>query len=180
MEFLKYFKSYILTEAEGFGNNYFQVKKEDKSYNYYFRVGDQTDEERGFIIKMGKFSKNDIITDAESNYCVMSIEEIEPGDMEDFLVNEAPYKSRENEMVAITAEELSKISEILEKIFDDYLDKNPKVTKIYDEFLENLDMNKEEYINYSKNTISIWSKGRWSSQDGSNDKSILYTKISHN
>ena len=177
MEILKYFNEYI-NESEGFGNNYFHVKKIDKSYNYYFKIGEGS-EERGFIIKIGKFSKSDIITDAESSYAVMSIEEMDPSDMEAFLVDEAPYKSREDEKFHVSLDELTKISEILEKALDDYLDKAPKVTKLYDEFLENLDISTEEYTNFSTESINIWSKGRWNTQKGSTEKSILYTKLSH-
>jgi len=180
MEFLKYFKDYMLNEEEGLGNNYFHVKKMDKSYDYFFKTGDKSDHERAFIIKLGKFSKNDIINDAEQSYVVLSIEEITPEDMDSFLIDEAPFKSRENEKISITIDELTKISDILEKALDDYLEKNPKVTKIYDEFLENIEIGTEEYMNFTKNTISIWSKGRWNTQTGANSKSILHTKLSHN
>ena len=180
MEFLKYFKDYILKEnEEGLGNNYFHVKKMDKSYDYFFKIGDQSDAERAFIIKIGKFSKNDIINDAEQSYAVLSIEEIPPSDMDAFLIDEAPFKSRDNEKISITMDELNKVSDILEKALDDYLEKSPKVTKIYDEFLENLEIGTEEYINFTKNTISIWSKGRWNTQEGGSAKSILHTKLSH-
>ena len=180
MEFLKNFKQYILNESEGFGNNYFQEVKSDKSQAYYFKISDESDTERGFIIKMGKFSKGSIITEAESNYSVMSIEEIACEDMEDFLVNKAPYKSRGEEMIELSMEELAYISEILERILDNYLEKSPKVTKIYDEFLENLDMDREEYTNFAINTMKVWSKGRWSAQQGASDRCVLYTKLTHN
>lgn len=179
MEFLKYFKDYLLNEKEGIGNNYFHVKKMDKSYDYFFKIGEQTDEERAFIIKIGKFSKSDIINDAETSYAVLSIEELDPSDMDAFLIDDAPFKSREDAKISITMEELSKISEILEKALDDYLEKNPKVTKIYDEFLENLEIGTEEYINYTKNTISLWSRGRWNTQEGGSSRSIIHTKLAH-
>jgi len=180
MEFLKYFKAYMLNEEEGLGNNYFHVKKMDKSYDYFFKIGDKSEHERAFIIKIGKFSKNDIINDTEQSYAVLSIEEISPESMDAFLIDEAPFKSTENEMISVTMDELTKISNILERALDDYLEKSPKVTKIYDEFLENIEIGTEEYVNFTKNTISIWSKGRWNTQSGSNPKSILHTKLSHN
>lgn len=179
MEFLKYFKDYIINENEGFGNSYFHEKKIDKSCCYFFKIGDQTEKERGIIIKVGKFSKNDIISDAEGVYGVISIEEISTDDMDSFLVDKAPYKSREEDKISLTIEELTKISEILEKILDDYLQKNPKVVKLYDELLENIEMDSTEYANFMINTISIWSKGRWNAQEGSNSKSLVYTKLSH-
>lgn len=178
MEFLKYFNSY-LNESEGFGNSYFQVKKMDKAYYYFFKIGDQSDKERGFIIKAGKFSKNNVISAAESSYAVLSIEEMDPNDMDAYLVNESPYKSKEDDKFTLTNDELNKIYQILGKIWDDYLQKNPKVVNIYDEFLENLDMDKKEYLNFSSNNISIWTKGRWKPQNSGDSGDILYTKSSH-
>ncbi len=179
MQFLKNFKAYILKESEGFGNNYFHAKKMDKSYYYFFKIEDNSGDERAFILKFGKFSKSNLITDAESSYAVISIEEMDPADMEAFLVEETPFKSREDESINIDMEELSKISTIMTKALDDYLEKSPKVNKLYDELLENIDMEKEEYLNYSINTFNIWSKGRWNTQEGSNDKSLVHTKLSH-
>jgi len=179
MQFLKNFKAYILNETEGFGGNYFHVKKIDKSYCYFFKIEDPQSEERAFIIKFGKFSKGSLITDAEASYAVASIEEMDPSDMEAFLVDETPFKSREDETVTINMEELSKISVIMTKALDDYLEKAPKVNKIYNEFLENVDIDREEYINYSINTFNIWSKGRWNTQEGSSSKSLVHTKLSH-
>lgn len=179
MQFLKNFKAYILNETEGFGGNYFHAKKMDKSYYYFFKIEDNQSEERAFIIKFGKFSKSSLITEAESSYAVVSIEEMDPSDMEAFLVDETPFKSREDETITIDTEELSKISVVLTKALDDYLEKAPKVNKIYDEFLENIDMEKEEYMNYSINTFNIWSKGRWNTQEGSNNKLLVHTKLSH-
>jgi hypothetical protein len=180
MEFLKYFNDYIVNENEGFGNSYFHEKKIDKSNCYFFKIGDQTEKERGIIIKIGKFSKNDIISDNESSYGVLSIEEIPTDDMDSFLVDKAPYKSREEEKISLTIEELTKISDILEKILYDYLQKNPKVVKIFDECLENIEMDASEYTNFITNTVSVWSKGRWSAQQGNGSKSIVYSKLSHN
>lgn len=179
MQFLKNFKAYIMNESEGFGGNYFHVKKMDKSYYYFFKIENDESEERAFMIKFGKFSKGSLITDAESSYAVLSIEEISTEDMEAFLVDETPFKSREDESISINMDELTKISTILTKALDDYLEKSPKVNKIYDEFLENIDMPQEDYLNYSINTFNIWSKGRWNTQEGSSSKSLVHTKLSH-
>ena len=166
-------------ESEGFGNNYFHEKKIDKDYYYFFKTGDQTEDERGFIVKMGKFSKNSITTEAESSYAVMSIEEISPMDMDSYLVDDAPYKSKSDEKILTNIQDLNKISVIIEKILDDYLQKAPKVVKIYDELLENLDIDREEYTNFMVNLIKVWSKNRWSAQSGSNDKVVVYNKLAH-
>ena len=166
-------------ESEGLGNNYFHEEKIDNDLCYFFKTGDQSENERGFIIKMGKFSKNSITTEAQVSYSVMSIEEISPRDMDSYLVDKAPYKTRSGEKISTSIEDLNKMSIIIEKILDDYLQKSPKVVKIYDELLETLDIDKEEYSNFMVNTISVWSNGRWSVQKGSSDKVLVYNKLSH-
>lgn len=178
MDFLKYFNQYI-NENEGIGKMPFHVEKSDKAYDYYFKISDVSENERGFRIRIGKFSKTDIIEGAQTNYGVINIEEIDPMDLDSYLVDEIPYKSNEDKKIEISLDELTKISEILGKILDDYLEKNPKVSKLYDEMLENIDMGAEEYSNFAQNTISIWSKGRWNTQEGASKKTIIYTKLAH-
>ena len=96
MKFLTDFKNFSLNEDEeaGYGNDYFVDKKIGKNYNYYFKINESGDgEERGIVFKVGKFSKSELIEDAEKSYCVVSIEEMAPNDMDDYLVNEVEYES---------------------------------------------------------------------------------------
>lgn len=182
MKFLIDFKKFSLNEDEesGYGNDYFVDKKNGKNYNYYFKVNESGDgEERGIVFKVGKFSKSEIINEAEKSYCVLSIEEMAPNDMDDYLVNDVEYESDSEKTFSLNDEEMNETFDILEKVLDNYLTRNPKVTKIYDEILENLDMDSDEYSEYIVSFLKRWSKGRWSSQGGSNSKSIIYTKTAH-
>lgn len=183
MRFLKKFEGYQnsinpINEEAGYGNDYFVDEKVEKSQYYFFKIGDG-DEEVGLIVKIGKFSKSGVISENEKNYGVVHIEQISPDDMDDYLVNDSEYMSREDEIFSLPNDVLNQAFLIITKALDSYLEKNPKVTKIYDEILENLDMSHEEYVDFVTPKIKVWSKGRWNVQEGSSDKVLIYTKTSH-
>lgn len=178
MKFVKKFSDYELNEEAGYGNDYFVDKKEEKTQCYYFKVG-EGESEIGLIFKIGKFSISSVISETEKSYAVVHIEQIDPDDLDDYLVNDSEYKSRDEEKFTMDKEQLSQAFEIYKRALDNYLEKNPKVTKIYDEMLENLEMGKEEYTSFISSVVSSWSKKRWNIQDGSSEKSIIYTKTAH-
>lgn len=182
MKFLKRFDGYnnqpVINEEAGYGNDYFVDEKVEKSQYYFFKIG-EGEEEIGLILKIGKFSKSGVISENEKNYGVIHIEQISPDDMDDYLVNDSEYMSREDEVFSVSNETLSQAFIIITKALDSYLEKNPKVTKLYDEMLENLDMSHEEYLDFISPKIRVWSKGRWKIQEGTSDKVVIYTKVSH-
>jgi len=178
MKFIKNFSNYLVNEKAGYGNDYFVEKKVDKSLYYFFKAG-SGDEVEGIIIKIGKFSKNSVISDAEKTYCVVHIEQIDPNDLDDYLVNDSEYKSNEDEKFTISRDLLNETFSIYKKALDDYLSKNPKVTKIYDEILENLEMPIDDYREYIEQVVKSWSKRRWKIQDGPSQNVLIYTKVSH-
>jgi hypothetical protein len=99
--------------------------------------------------------------------------------MDDYLVNDSEYRSREDEKFSIPEDLLGQTFSIIEKAMDNYLEKNPKVTKFYDEMLENLEMSPEEYMTFVTSKIESWSEGRWSVQTGATQNVLIYMKTSH-
>ena len=178
MKFIKNFSNYLVKENAGYGNDYFVEKKMDKSLYYFFKVG-AGEEGTGIIIKIGKFSKDSVISDAEKTYGVVHIEQISVEDLDDYLVNDSEYKSKEDDKFMISKDLLNETFSIYKKALDDYLSKNPKVTKIYDEILENIEMPIDDYKEYIGQVVKSWSKGRWKIQDGSSQNVLIYTKVSH-
>ena len=178
MKFIKDFNGYILNEHAGYGNDYFVDEKHEKSQYYFFKAGDG-DDEQGIILKIGKFSKDDIISDSENSYGVIQMEPINHDDMDDYLVNDRGYQPREDDRFSLPDSIRSQVFEIVTKAMEDYLQKNPKVTKFYDEILDNLEMSSEDYKTFATSIISEWSKGTWSIQDGSSKNSLIYMKTSH-
>lgn len=178
MKFIKSFSNLPINEEAGYGNDYFVDKKEEKTQCYYFKVG-EAENETGLIFKIGKFSETSVISETEKSYAVVHIEQIDPDDLDDYLVNDSEYKSREDEKFSLTPDLMNQAFEIYKRSLDNYLDKNPKVTKIYDEVLENLEMGLDEYTEFITPVISSWSKKRWSIQPGSSKTCLIYTKVSH-
>jgi hypothetical protein len=182
MKFIKGFSNYNNTpapvnEEAGYGNDYFVDKKEEKTQAYFFKVG-EGDAETGVIFKIGKFSRSSVISDTEKSYGVVHIEQIDPNDLDDYLVNDSDYRSKEEEKFELDQSQLNEAFNIYQRALDNYLEKNPKVTKFYDEVLENLEMNKADYLAFITPIIASWSKS-WSIQDGPTEKTLIYTKISH-
>jgi hypothetical protein len=178
MRFIKDFKNYKINEEAGYGNDYFVDQKVEKSQYYFFKVG-EGDSEIGIIVKIGKFAKSAIISENEKSYGVIHIETINVDDMDDYLVNDSEYRSREDEKFSIPDDLLAQTFEVIEKAMDNYLEKNPKVTKFYDEMLENLEMSPEEYTSFVTPKIEDWSEGRWSVQSGATQSVLIYMKTSH-
>jgi hypothetical protein len=181
MRFINKFSDHFpkqLNEDAGYGNDYFADEKVEKSQYYFFKIG-EGEEEIGLILKIGKFSRSGVISENEKNYGVLHLEIMDTDDMDDYLVNDSEYRSREDEMFSLSSEVLSQAFFIITKSMDNYLQKNPKVTKFYDEILENLDMPREEYMEFISPKIRSWSRKRWKIQEGQSEKSLIYTKVSH-
>jgi hypothetical protein len=176
MKHIKSFGVYKLWENAGYGNDYFVNRKEDKTQHYYFKV-DDGDNEIGLLFKIGKFSKTGDISDPEKSYGVVHIEKIDPDDMDEYLVNDTEYRSNDDRF-SLNEKVLVQAFGIYRKVLDDYLEKNPKVNKFYDEILENLEMTKDEYAEFISPVIRKWSK-RWKIQEGSNQNVLIYTKRTH-
>lgn len=178
MKFIKDFKNYRLNEEAGYANDYYVDQKVEKSQYYFFKAGEGKDE-IGLIAKIGKFSKSSIISETEKSYGVIHLETITPNDMDDYLVNDSEYKSKDDVKFPIPSDLLNQTFVIIQKALDNYLEKNPKVTKFYDEILENLDMSPEDYTSFITPKIEEWSDGRWSIQSGATQSVLIYTKTSH-
>ena len=113
MRFIKDFKAYEINEDAGYGNDYFVDQKVEKSQYYFFKIGEG--DEIGIIVKIGKFAKSAIISENEKSYGVIHIESINVDDMDDYLVNDSEYMSREDEKFSIPSDLLAQTFDIIEK-----------------------------------------------------------------
>ena len=177
MNHIKDFKSFSINEEAGYGNESFVVRKEAKTYSYYYKIG-EGEEEIGIIFKVGKFSRSSIVSESENSYGVIHLEKIDTKDLDDILVNDKDYQNNEEQKFSMNPTLVSQAYDIGIKCLDDYLEKNPKVIKLYDEILENLDNDHQSYYDMVKNKLSNWSNNIWDLQEGNNDKVLIYTKSS--
>jgi hypothetical protein len=177
MRHIKLFEQFLL-EEDGFGRDFFVKKKDGKVSRYYFKIEGE-DKDHGFVVNIGKLSRGSSIDEAENSYCVISVEPIKTSVLDDYLVKETDYKSREDEDFDLTKSEFMRFYKILSEAIKDYLQNNPKVSKIYDEIPLNLNIDLSEYKDRVTSLMDEWSYEKWSLQDGSEERTLLFTRRDH-
>jgi len=175
MKHLKLFENFL--NEDGYGRDYFVKKKEGKLSKYFFKIEGE-DNDLGFIVTIGKLSRNVNIDSAENSYGVLTVEPMSPNVMDDYLVNDSDYRTREDDKISFTKSEFMRFYKIVGECIKDYLQNNPKVSIIYDEMLFNIENDQKEYSSIIKNLMSSWSYNKWSSQEGPYNVTI-YTRRDH-
>jgi hypothetical protein len=176
MKHIKLYENFL--NEDGYGRDYFIKEKDGKVYRYFFKIeGEEKD--LGFILAIGKLSRNITIESAENSYAVLSIQPISIPAMDDYLVKESDFKSREDEMFELTDSELMRAYKIVGEAIKDYLENNPKVSIIYDEMPLNIEMDFDEYKSRIKSLISSWSYEKWSLQEASANRTLMYSRRDH-
>ena len=177
MKNIKLFEQFLF-EEDGFGRDYFFKQKDGKVSKYFFKV-ESEEETLGFIVSIGKLSRESSIDEAENSYCVISLEPIKESVMDDYLVRETDYKSREDDEFSLGRSEFMRFYKIMGECIKDYLQNNPKVSKIYDEIPLNLEIDMDQYKDRTETLMDQWSYGKWSVQEGSTERTLLYSRRDH-
>ena len=174
MKNLKEFREFV-NESDGFGTSPFLLKKEKDQYNYFFNLEEKKDD-KGFHMIIGKYSEKEVISGSKNSYCVLGLYRISDDLIDDIAVDKAEIPSSNNEKFKADENETSRILECVAKCLLDYLEKNSKVSRIYDEIQETLYFKgKGTYLEYMKSVIGPVI-GDWSIQDGSDKNSVLISR----
>ena len=174
MKNLKEFREFV-NESDGFGTSPFLLKKEKDQYNYFFNLEEKKDD-KGFHMIIGKYSEKEVISGSKNSYCVLGLYRISDDLIDDIAVGKAEIPSSNNERFKADENETSRILECVAKCILDYLEKNAKVSRIYDEIQETLYFKgKGTYLEYMKSVIGPVI-GDWSIQDGSDKNSVLISR----
>jgi hypothetical protein len=176
MKHIKLFEQFL--NEDGYGRDFFIKKKEGKLSQYFFKIEGE-EEDLGFVVNLGKLSRNITIESAENSYAVLSVEPIRESVMDDYLVKDSDFKSREDDVFILTKSELMRFYKIAGECIKDYLQSNPKVSIIYDEMPLNIDMDFEEYMEKAKSLMDEWSYDKWSIQEGPESKIVIYSRRDH-
>lgn len=176
MKHIKLFENFL--NEDGYGRDFFVKKKEGKLSQYFFKIEGE-EQDFGFVVGIGKLSRNISIESAENSYAVISVQPIKESIMDDFLVKDSDFKSREDDKFLLSKFEFMRFYNIVGECIKDYLQSNPKVSIIYDEIPLNLDMNIEEYSDIIKSLMDEWSYNKWSSQEGATKKTLIYSRRDH-
>ena len=99
--------------------------------------------------------------------------------MDDYLVKDSDYKSREDDEFELRKGEFNRFYKIVGECIKDYLQSNPKVSTLYDEIPLNVQIDLRDYIDTTRILMDDWSYGKWGSQEGASDRTIVYTRRNH-
>jgi hypothetical protein len=166
-----------LYESDGFGTSPFLLRKEKDVYHYFFNLESKKEDDRGFHLIIGKYSNKEAISGSKNSYCVLGLSEISHEIIDDIAVGKVEDIPGPNSIKFKMDENLtSRILECVSKCILDYLEKNPKVTRIYDEIQENLFFKgKGTYIEYMKSILGPVI-GDWGIQEGSDKYSVIISR----
>jgi hypothetical protein len=162
-------------ESDGFGTSPFLLKKEKDQYNYFFNLEGKK-EDQGFHMIIGKYSEKEVISGSKNSYCVLGLYRISDTLIDDIAIDKAEIPSSNNEKFKADENETSRILECVAKCLLNYLEKNSKVSRIYDEIQETLFFKgKGTYLEYMKSVIGPVI-GDWAIQEGSDKNSVLISR----
>jgi hypothetical protein len=147
---------------DGYGDLPFFYAKNGDVANYFFKVGAET--QRGFVISIGKFSKFAQPSEGKAEYSVLSITELPVDAIDQAVIDKGNFETNDNH-IEVDERELNKVLEMLCKCVEDYLQKNPKVTKFYDEMQANL--RNTQYTSKMTAHLDKWpgGQGAWKMQE---------------
>lgn len=166
------FNDFILFEASGFGTAPFFKIKENDVIHYFFKIDADLEERKkeriNFHLKFGHYSKNEHIDGPKNSYMVMEINEISTEEIEDLARDLRTPTEINNIKIKLTKREISRLYKQIAKCIIDYLDGEPKISRIYDELQTNIEFGEIDYNEYIKSIIHSYLNNTWSIQDTSN------------
>lgn len=165
-------------ESDGYGTSPFLMRKESGIYNYFFYIDtDEKDVQEAFRLMIGKYSDHQNISGAKNSYCVLSINKISHELLDDIAVEKIDIPLPAEDNFKVKGEMVSRLFEVISKCILDYLEQNPKVSRIYDEIQDNLIFSGEgTYMEFMKSIIISYLGEDWSIQDGIDKKSVLISR----
>lgn len=178
-KFIKKFEEYGLkmNESDGFGSSDFLMEKVSDVYHYFFNIENEDgDGETGYHLIIGKYSSHEVIEGAKNSYCVLTINRIPHELIDDIAIDKEDIPLPNDDMFRARGSEVSRITEYICRCLQNYLELNPKISRIYDEIQYNLVFRgRGTYMEHMKSIVTTY-LGEWSVQEGSSKKSILISR----
>ena len=170
--------SKIIFEGDGFGTSAFLLRKQGDVYNYFFNIESEDGKDvNGFHLFVGKYSDLEVIDGPKNSYCVLTLNEIAPELIEDIAADKEAVPGPNTMKFTAEGNQVSRLMEYVSKCISNYLEANPKITRIYDEIQCNLEFKgKGEYIEFMKSIVISYLGDKWSIQQGSTKKSVLISR----
>ena len=177
-DFSKHISGFDVNESDGFGTSPFLLKKIQDIYHYFFNIDKESGAGQiGYHVVMGKYSNLEVIEGPKNSYCVVTINQVSPEIIEDIAVDKKEIPSPSNEKFELSGNEVSRLMESLSKCLLNYLEMNPKISRIYDEMQENLDFKGDgNYMEFMKSIIISYLGDNWKIQEGVSKKSLIISR----
>lgn len=172
MKYLKLFEDFLYEQDDGFGELDFFFSKEGDTHNYFFKLSSK-EEQRGFVVSIGKHSRFSKPTEAKGEYGVIFVTELEQEELDQAILDKGKFEGNENK-IEMDNNELVRFLDILIKIMSDYLKKNSKIFKFYDEIQDKL--KNKEYFDKLKVALEDFEGGIWKTQEIEKERDILIQK----
>lgn len=177
MNKLKTFEDFTtskVNESDGFGTYPFLLKKEGDLYFYFFQLELENGGQKGYMLVIGKYSKYETLEGPKNSHAVLNINEISPEIIEDIAIGKEDIPELNEEEFTISENNLSRFMKQISKCLENYLQKNPKVVRIFDEMQDNIIV--ENYEDYFKSIVVSKLGKDWSTQQGSNEKVLIVSR----
>lgn len=172
--FTDFIKKSKINEGDGFGTFPFLLIKSGDIYNYLFQLELENGEQKGFMVVIGKYSKYESAEGPKNSYAVININEISPEIIEDIAIKKSDIPDLNDQKFELKDNNLSRFLEKISKSVINYLERNPKVVRIFDEMQDNLDI--ENYEDMVKSVLLSFLGPEWSMQEGSHKGTFIFSR----
>lgn len=163
-----------VNEGDGFGTFPFLLVKDGDVFHYLFQLELENGMQRGFMLNVGKYSKYEIMEGPKNSYAVLNINEIAPEIIEDIAIKKSDIPAANDSKFKLKDNNLSRLLEQVSKALQNYLEKNSKVIRIFDEMQDNLDI--ENYEESIKSVIISFLGPEWSMQEASYKGTFVFNR----
>lgn len=176
MENIKNFKDFnkSINEGDGFGTLPFLQRKDGDLFYYLFQLEMGSGETKGFMFVIGKYSQYETVEGAKNSYAVLNVNEISPEFLEDIAINKTEFPEVNDDKFSLKDNDLRRFFEQIAKSIMNYLEKNPKVVRIFDEMGDNCDI--DNYPEIAKSIILSFLGSDWSMQEGSEEGALIFSR----
>jgi hypothetical protein len=166
----------LVTEAEenGYGQQAFYFAENGDTDNYFFKIKDGQ-ETHALVVSIGKFAKFTQPTEDKSMFGVLGITKLKEDDLDQAVIDNGKFTTN-TETITASESLTSKFLEHLALIIEDYLQKNPKVSKFYDELQTTFQA--PDYDNKFSVSLAKWPGGNetWHLQEVEKGKTNTISK----
>jgi uncharacterized protein with NRDE domain len=172
--FSDFTKSNTVNEGDGFGTYPFLLIKEGDIYNYLFQLELENGAQKGFMLVVGKYSQYENMEGPKNSYAVLNVNEVAPEIIEDIAIKKSEVPDLNNQKFSLKDNDLSRFLEQISKALLNYLEKNPKVIRIFDEMQDNADI--ENYEEMLKSVLISFLGPEWAMQEGSHKGTFIISR----